>query len=167
MRARSWIAIALAAGVVGVTACSVGLYLWAKPFFARPGAASDEVLTWSDRYEILGAKSNRGYRYALVRVWTTVPDLMQRVDLYCYDGRQLMGEPARADFRRSRQVLSENLDDHYRRTNDGRSYTARWPTRGAIDLGKMRVTVEFDSGVPQVISIPESAMRARCRSGTP
>jgi hypothetical protein len=91
-----------------------------------------------------------------------VPDHMRRADFYCYDGRQLMGEPVRADFRLSRQVLSENLDDRFRRTDENRSYTARWPTRGAIDLGKRRVTIEFDRGSPQVIPIQESAMRARC-----
>ena len=162
MRARSWLAIALSAGVVGVTACSAGLYLWARTFFAQSGTGSDAALAWNDRYETLDTESRGGHRYVLIRVWTTVPDLMQRVDLYCYNGHQPMGEPTRVDFKHSRQVLSENLDDHYHLADDGRTYTARWPTRGAIDLGKTRVTVEFDSGVPQVISISESAMRARC-----
>ncbi len=170
MRARSWVAIVLGAVLAGGGACSLGLYLWARAFFAQPQAASDEVLTWTDRYEVLDTKSSRGYRYVLVRVWTTVPDLMQRVDLYCYDGRHMMADATRADFTRSRQVLSENLDDQFRRAAAG--YTARWPKRGAVDLAKKRITIEFDAGAPQVIAIPEDAVRARCaassaQAGTP
>jgi hypothetical protein len=162
MGARSWLAIALSVGFVGVGACSVGLYLWARPFFARRPTASDQVLTWTDRYEVLDTRQSHGYRYVLVRVWTTVPDLMQRVDLYCYGGRGLTGEPTRASLRRSRQVLSENLDDHFRRTNEDGRYTVRWPKRGTIDLGQKSITIEFDTGAPQAIAIPEAAVRARC-----
>jgi hypothetical protein len=163
MRARGWLGIALGAGIVGVTACSVGLYLWARLFFTQGGTDSDAMLAWNDRYEILDTQSRSGYRYALVRVWTTVPDLMQRVDLYCYDSARVTGEPGRADFRRSRQVLSENLDDNFHQINESGGYTARWPTRGAIDLGKKLITIEFDTGPLQLVPIPDPAVRARCR----
>ncbi len=159
MRVRRCVAIGVAASVLAAGGCLAGLCLLSKRFLGTGPATHDEALAWNDRYAILDAKTSAGRSYVLVHVWTTVPDLMQRVDLYCYEGVRKTAE--RVDFRFSRQIVSENLDDKWRRLEGG-GYAARYATKGAIDLQKKAITVEFDQGPAQVIPVSGLEERGRC-----
>lgn len=166
MRLRRGLVIGAIASVLATGACLVGLRLVLMPHSGRDSADADEALGWNDRYAILDATRAGSHSYVLVHVWTTVPDLMQRIDLYCYEDGRTTAE--RRDLRFSRQVVSENLDDNRQRRENG-AYTARHPTKGAIDLRKKMITVEFDQGPPQLVPVPalEEQASGRACAGRP
>ncbi len=163
MRVRGCIAAGAAAGFVLAGACLFTIHRLTDRLSGGGTPDPDSALTPSDRYEVLDGREHAGYRYVLVRVWTTSPDFMQRVDLYCYQGATMVGEPERKDFRHSRQVLSENLADDWHRLEGG-GYDARVATRGVIDVRQKRITIEFDKGATQLISLPDERVHDRCRT---
>jgi hypothetical protein len=148
--------------VIGLVALGSGALSGGAGLGACRHHDPDEALSFTDRYAILDSTVAGGCRYVLVHVFTTVPDFMQRVDLYRYEDVSPEREPQRSDFRRSRNVLGADLDDNFRSLPGG-AYTVREVRKGAIDLAKRILTVEFDTGPRQVIPLPEQATRGECR----
>jgi len=127
--------------------------------------SAHSVLTGSDRYKIWDIVERENQTIAVIYIFTTFPDFMQRIDIFVFNGSQKM--ISRADLLTTYRRLSVNLEDHFKQLDSG-GYEVRVGVSGNLDLENKRLIVKFDKGKSQKvpIDIKKLALHKQVRQST-